>query len=154
MNTNPSSSYFAALSLLMLVSGFGIPVMAALNSGLGRHLQSPTAATAALFGIGFLAALMVAALVGLPPTADFRSAPSHQYLGATFMVFYVLAITFTAPRIGIANAIFFVLLGQMIAAAIIDHFGLMGAIHTTLTLRRGVGLALMCIGLFFARRPL
>lgn len=154
MNSAPGPTYFAALSLLMLVSGVGIPVMAALNAGLGRHLESPTAATAVLFGVGFLAALTVAVLVGLPAPASFRNAPAHLYLGAIFVVFYVLAITFTAPRIGVANAVFFVLLGQMLAAATIDHFALMGAIRTAFTWRRGFGLALMCVGLYFARRPL
>ena len=154
MNSHPSPGWFAALSLLMLVSGFGIPVMAALNSGLGRHLQSPTAATAVLFGVGFVAALAVAVLAGLPATASFRSTPPHLYFGAVFVVFYVLAITFAAPRIGIANAIFFVLLGQVVAAAAIDHFGLLGAIRSSLTWRRSFGVALMGLGLFFARRPL
>ncbi len=113
VNSAPGPTYFAALSLLMLVSGVGIPVMAALNAGLGRHLESPTAATAVLFGVGFLAALTVAVLVGLPAPASFRNAPAQLGLGAIFVVFYVLAITVTAPRIGVANAVFFVLLGQM-----------------------------------------
>ena len=154
MNQHPSPAVFAALSLLMLVSGFGIPVMAALNSGLGRHLSSPTAATATLFLVGFGVALLVVLLTGIPAPEHFRTAPPHLYVGAVFVVFYVFAVTFAAPRIGLANAVFFVLLGQLIAAATIDHFGLMGAIRTALTLRRTFGLVLMMVGLYFARRPL
>ena len=37
-----------------------------------------------------------------------------------------MAITFAAPRIGLANAVFFVLLGQLLMAAAIDHFALLG----------------------------
>ncbi len=154
MTPHLSPAAFATLSLLMLVSGFGIPVMAALNAGLGRHLASPTAATATLFVVGAGMAALIAVFAGLPAPGDFRAAPPQLYLGAIFQVVYVLAITFAAPRMGLANAIFFVLLGQLIAAATIDHFGLMGAIRTTLTLRRGFGLGLMMVGLYFARRPL
>jgi transporter family-2 protein len=154
MNSHPSATTFAALALLMLATGFGIPVMAALNAGLGRHLASPAAATASLFGVGFVIALLVAIGLGMPAPASFRTAPPHYYLGALFVVFYIMAITYVAPRIGLANAVFFVLLGQLVAAATIDHFALLGAIRTSLTLRRSFGLALMMVGLYFARRPL
>ncbi|MDE2303294.1 MAG: DMT family transporter [Sphingomonadales bacterium] len=152
MSANPAPATAAALSLLMLVSGFGIPVMAALNAALGRHLGSPTAATAALYAVGLALSLAVALIAGLPSAATFRSAPPQLYLGAAFVVFYILAVTFTAPRIGVGNAVFFVLLGQVIAAAAIDHFALLGALRTAFTLRRGLGIALMATGLYFARR--
>ncbi len=154
MNTNPGPVMVAAIALMMLVSGFGIPVMAALNSGLGRHLASPPAATATLFLVGFGLASLVTVLTGMPAAEQFRSAPPHLYMGAIFVVFYVLAVTFAAPRIGLANAVFLVLLGQLIAAATIDHFGLMGAIRSAITWKRGFGLVLMTVGLYFARRPL
>ena len=154
MNPQISPTVFAALSLLLLVAGFGIPVMAALNSGLGRHLGSPPAATATLFVVGAGVATLIAVFAGVPASGTFRATPPQLYLGAIFQVFYVLAITFAAPRVGLANAVFFVLLGQLVAAATIDHFGLMGAIRSALTLRRTFGLGLMMLGLYFARRPL
>ncbi len=154
MNSPVSPGLFAGLSLLMMLTGFGIPVMAALNSGLGRHLASPPAATTALFGLGFVIALLVTCATGLPTAGTFRSAPPPLYLGAVFMVSYVIAITYVAPRIGLANAIFFVLLGQLVAAAAIDHFGLMGAIRSALPLRRTCGVGLIMVGGYFARRPL
>jgi transporter family-2 protein len=43
------------------------------------------------------------------------------------VAFYVLTITWIAPTFGIGNAVFFVLLGQLVSAALIDHFGLFGA---------------------------
>jgi transporter family-2 protein len=154
MTSHPSAATFAALALLMVLTGFGIPVMAALNAGLGRHLASPAAATATLFGVGLVVALLVTVGLGVPAPASFRTAPPQYYLGALFVVFYIMAITYVAPRIGVANAVFFVLLGQLVAAATIDHFALLGAIRSAITLRRGFGLVLMMVGLYFARRPL
>lgn len=49
MNSFYSPIFYA---LLMLVTGLGIPIMAALNSNLGAKLQSPTLATTILFIVG------------------------------------------------------------------------------------------------------
>jgi transporter family-2 protein len=68
------------------------------------------------------------------------------------MVFYIASITTIGPRIGIGNAIFFVLLGQLIAAAVIDHFGLFGAIKSALTFQRSIGIVVMAIGVYLAKK--
>ncbi|MEM9902347.1 MAG: DMT family transporter, partial [Pseudomonadota bacterium] len=36
---------------IMFVAGIGIPLLAALNGGLGRHMESPVGAAAILFGV-------------------------------------------------------------------------------------------------------
>ena len=48
---------------------------------------------------------------------------------------------------------FYVLLGQLIAATIIDHFGLWGAVTTPVTARRLLGLVVMAAGVYLARKP-
>ena len=71
--------------------------------------------------------------------------------GALFL-FYILSITYAGPKMGIGNAVFFVLLGQIVAAAAIDHFGLWGAIKSEITPRRIAGIVLMAAGVYLARR--
>jgi transporter family-2 protein len=144
---------FAAIVALMFVSGMGIPLMATLNSQLGAHIQSPVAASTILFAIGFMLAGAVLLAVGAPPRAAFAGVPPYLYAGAALVVFYILAITWSAPRIGVGNAVFFVLLGQLAAAAAIDHFGAFGALQTPISLRRVAGLAVMAFGVFLAKRP-
>ncbi len=143
---------FVALSTLMFLTGIGIPLMATLNGNLGRQLASPAAATAVMFCVGLVLSLICLAFVGLPDLTNIRSVKLPYMLGAGFMVFYALAITFTGPKIGIGNAVFFVLLGQMVSAAAIDHFGLWGALSSAFTLRRAMGLLIMAVGIYFARR--
>ena len=152
MNSQAGAS-FTAIALLMTVVGMGIPVTAALNAGLGQHLASPVAASAILFGVGFVMTGIVLAFVGLPPRGVFAGLSPFYYLGALGVVFYILAVTWSAPRIGVGNAIFFVLLGQLIAAAIIDHFALFGAARTTLTAKRAIGLLVMAVGVYLAKKP-
>ena len=136
----------------MFLTGIGIPIFATLNAGLGRGLGNPVAATAITFAVGLVLSLGALAVAGPPPLSSFAGIPPQNFVGAAFMVAYALAITFFAPRIGVGNAVFFVLLGQLVAAAVIDHFGLMGALPFALTPRRALGIAVMALGVWLAKR--
>jgi len=148
-----SGGSFTVIAAMMLVVGMGIPVTAALNSVLGTHIASPAAASTILFGVGLAMTSAVLLFVGLPPRAAFSTVPWWSYAAAFGVVLYVLSVTWSAPRIGVGNAIFFVLLGQLVAAAAIDHFGLFGALKTTLTLKRAIGLLVMAFGVYLAKKP-
>lgn len=134
---------------LMLVAGIGIPVMAALNGNLGARLQSPALATTILFLVGSLISLSyLLATEGLPKLNGVEPIPSYLYLGAVFVIFYILSITWVGPKFGIGNAVAFVLLGQLVSMTIIDHFSLLGAVQNTLSTQRLLGLILMAAGVF------
>jgi bacterial/archaeal transporter family-2 protein len=127
--------------------------MAALNAGLGTKLQSPALAAAILFFVAMAASLSYLLLVeGIPTSLSAPPMPFYYYLGGLFVVFYVLSVTWIAPRFGIGNAVSFVLLGQLLSMATIDQFGLMGAPQTSLTLSRLMGLIFMGIGVFLVVR--
>ncbi len=147
----PASPGNTTLALLMFATGVGIPVMAALNARLGTHLGSPWAAAFLLFVAGAAIAGVVLGITGLPRQGWFVAPPLY-YAGGLLVAFYVLSITWAAPRMGVANAVFFVLVGQIIAAATIDQFGLFGAVKSPLTGIRLLGIALMLVGVFLARR--
>ncbi|QGN56271.1 EamA-like transporter family protein [Novosphingobium sp. Gsoil 351] len=137
----------------MFATGLGIPVFAAFNSALGQQVHGPVAATAIAFAVGLAISLAILAVIGFPPASSFTFERPYIWTGAAFILFYGVAITFAAPRIGIGNAVFFVLLGQLAAAAVIDHFGLWGAIRSDLTAKRAVGIAVMALGVYLARKP-
>jgi bacterial/archaeal transporter family-2 protein len=145
--STPATWLFA----LMVCAGIGIPVMAALNSGLGVRLGSPVSAAFVLFIIGTLATGVVVLATGAPnPFAPV--APFGYWLGGLLVAFYVLSVTLAAPKIGVANAIFLVLLGQLISATIIDHFALFGVVRVPITWTRVLGLVLMLGGIILARK--
>lgn len=142
-----------AFAAIMLLTGVGIPILAALNAGLGSRLGHPMAASVILFAVALLIAFAGALVTGaaghIRLSADI---PFHFYLGGLFVAFYVIAVTFIAPRFGVGNAIFFVLVGQLASAATIDHFGLFGAIRFPVDAKRLAGIALMVAGVWLARR--
>ena len=145
----PSSTSYA---LIMLVAGIGIPMLAALNAALGTRLGSPVAAAAILFCVALITSLVVL-MFGQPKAViGVLSAPKHLLLAGCLIAFYVLTITWIAPKFGVGNAVFFVLLGQLISAAMIDHFGLFGAQVSPLSLTRAGGIALMAAGVFVTQQ--
>ncbi len=147
----PQNPIFFAL--VMLLTGVGIPIMAALNAGLGARLQNPALAAVILCFVAMVASLSYLLLVvGVPASLRAPATPFYFYLGGLFIVFYVLSVTWIAPRFGIGNAVAFVLLGQLLSMATIDQFGLMGAPQTTLSLSRIAGLVFMAIGVFLVVR--
>jgi len=136
---------------VMLLAGVGIPLMAALNAQLGVRLGAPVAA-ACLFSIALLCSLALLAVQGPSALLKLPQAPKHLFLGGVLVAFYVLSVTFIAPRFGVGNAVFFVLLGQLISAALIDHFGLFGARVSPVSAQRLGGIALMAAGVFLTQK--
>ena len=129
-------------------AGALIPLMAILNAGLARATGGTIQATVLLFATGLTASLALAAATKthIPAIqALARIAPS-QYAGGIIVGFYILSITFIAPRFGVGNAILFAVTAQLLTSAFIDHFALAGAVLRPLTLMRAVGLFIVVVG--------
>lgn len=140
-------------SSLMLLAGLGIPVMAALNGSLGAKLENPALAATILFAVGlFIATFFLVMIKGIPTEIFKANTPWYLYLGGFFVMFYILSITWVAPKFGVANAISFVLLGQLIAMSLIDHFALFGAQQFLIDTKRVIGLLLMAFGILLVVR--
>lgn len=146
MNISHHTLFFA---LLMFAAGLGIPIMAALNSGLGTKLHSPMLATTILFFVGGAISLGLFFITGgIPKSVSQEPIPLYFYFGGFFVIAYILGITWVAPRFGVGNAVSFVLLGQLISMVIIDHHSLFAAHYNPMTIRRIIGLVLMIVGVF------
>jgi transporter family-2 protein len=133
-------------AMVMLLAGVGIPILAALNARLGANIGSPAAAALVLFVVAFCATGVVVLATGTGAFARMAGQPGHLFLAGLFVAFYVLSITYVAPTFGVGNAVFFVLLGQLISAALIDHFGLFGARVTEVSPMRLAGIVVMGLG--------
>lgn len=148
----PAQASFWPIAALMFATGVGIPIMATLNSGLGQQLGSPAAATFLLFGVGLFMAGVVLLVSGQPDWSRLSFERPWLYFGAAFILSYALSVTWAGPKIGIGNAVFFVLLGQLVAAAAIDHYGWLGALKSEITARRVAGIAVMALGVYLAKK--
>ncbi len=131
------------------LAGGLIPVMAALNAKLGRSLGEPGHAAVVLFAVGLIAACAASLMLTgrLPAPSAVIAAPPLSLLGGTIVAFYVFSITLLAPRFGVGNAILFAVVAQVFTSAVIDHWGLFGAVVRPVSLIRMGGLAIIVTGL-------
>ena len=142
---------YTTSAFIMLMAGLGVPVLAALNASLGKFLGSPIAAVTILLGIAFGTICIIALITSHISLFKLLEAPRHLLLAGFLMVFYILSITTIAPIFGVGNAVFFVLLGQLISASIIDHFGLFGSNMMAVSLPRLIGIGLMGLGVWMTQ---
>src|SRR5271154_6024782 len=90
-------------ALWAFAAGALIPLMAILNAGLARAVGGPVQAAVILFITGLLTSLVVAAMatVRIPDLPALAAVPPVRYAGGIIVAFYVLSITFLAPRFGV-----------------------------------------------------
>ena len=140
-----SNTFYA---ILMIIAGLGIPVMATLNASMGTRLQSPALATVILFIVGTITVIAFILLIEGTPTQLRmpKNTPWYYYGAGVLFVFYIVSISWVAPRFGVANSVAFVLLGQLLAMVLIDHFALFNAPQYSIDLKRIIGLILMSTG--------
>ncbi len=136
-------------ALWAATAGALIPVMAALNSRLGQALGEPLHAPVVLFVVGLIACAIVSILMaGSPPDfSRLTTARPVEFSGGLIVGFYVISATLLAPRFGVGNFILFAVAAQIICSALIDHFGLFGAVIRPVNFVRLGGIALLLAGL-------
>ena len=138
-------------ALVMLIAGICVPVLAVLNAGLGKELGSAPAACVILSLVALVTSTVILLATGPQSILNTFSSSKHLFFGGVLLIVYILSITFIAPKFGLGNAIFFILLGQILSAAIIDHFGLFGAISQSLSYQRITGIFIMVLGIWLTQ---
>jgi transporter family-2 protein len=148
MNGSP-----AVYALLAILGGILIPITAALSGAMGRALGDPTPAALITVGGAFALVLTYALATGgvSIPFAVVRHLPALQLLAGFGIAFYIVSITYVAPRFGVGNAIMLVVAAQIASSAAIDQFGLFGAPQKPIDALRASGLAIMVVGVVIAQ---
>lgn len=138
---------------MSVLAGALIPVQAASGGTLGRMLGNPLWGASVALLIGVFALVITALTIRLPLpnfTAAFQG-PWWMWIGGITGAIYVATSLSLLPKVGAANFILCVIAGQMIAALLLDHFGLLGLTVKPVTLGRILGVLIMLIGLAVAQ---
>ena len=140
-------------SFLAVLAGVAVPILASINSAYGQTIGNIHWASLTLCVVAFITILIVTLVSGvsMPSLEVFQQASWWHFLGGCFFAVYVVLITFVAPKIGLGNAIIFVVVAQMFTAVTIDHFGLLGAAVQQLDWKRALGIAFLIAGVALAR---
>jgi transporter family-2 protein len=144
----------ALLSLtLAVIGGVLLAIQAPTNAILGKASGSPIVAAFISFLIGTIAlGAAVAATSGRLFAPELKQVPWYAWVGGFYGAFFVAVAAFGAPRVGVGVLLTAAIAGQLAAALVLDHYGLLGLERHPVTLTRAAGLVLVIIGAALVRR--
>ena len=139
--------------LFAFAGGAALPFQAGINAQLATWLHSPVRAAFVSFVVGALVLLVASALVfkPLPSSARLGDAPWWVWVGGALGAFYVAASIVSAPRLGAATLIAFVVAGQALASLVVDQFGWVGFEARHISPGRAIGMLLVGAGVALVR---
>jgi transporter family-2 protein len=141
--------------ILALVCGIALTVQIGANATVRGYFDNNAGAAAfasCLVGTLALGAYLVAARAAWPSRLDLHAVPGWAWTGGALGAFYVAGATIIGPRLGATAFLSLVILGQLIAALVIDHFGWIGFPQHALSATRGIGALLLVAGVVLATR--
>jgi len=143
----------ALLIIFATCVGMLLPIQAASNAGVSRYFGDVSYAVLLSFvtGIILVTAYILIAKPSLNSNLSELSFPKYLFFGGLISVIYTAAITYLSPRLGVGNTLFMIIVGQMIAALLVDHFGVFQSVKQEVTLKRVFGVVLMIIGVYLAK---
>lgn len=137
--------------LMVVIAGAAVATQPAFNGQLAYLLNSPFRAALVNFTAGSLVMLCVVTAFslrnGLPSREQIVSVPPHLWIaGGALGALFVTTAAWATPKIG-AGAFFSTLIAaQLVAALIMDHFGLIGLEVREANPLRWLGVLLLVAG--------
>ena len=138
--------------LFALMLGVVMPLQTGINMSLTQGWTHHTLLTAMFSSLVTSAILVIAFLIMRPSFPQMKLMPIWQYTGGLLGATMLLGAIVVGPRLGAVTLIALVLAGQLSAAVIFDHFGMIGFPVRAVTLPRVLGIALIGAGAFLVRR--
>jgi transporter family-2 protein len=138
--------------LIAFLLGAAMPLQTGANMSLTQGWTHHVLLTAMFSSLVTSASLAIALLVMRPSFPQMKLMPIWQYTGGLFGASWLLGTVVAGPRLGATALVALVLAGQLSAAVIFDHFGILGFSAKAVTLPRVLGIALIGAGVFLVRR--
>ncbi|GIW27865.1 MAG: DMT family transporter [Meiothermus ruber] len=139
------------LSSLVHVIGLGVSLL-----GLALFQQTPLfgayLSTSQRLALAFFAVCLLLAYAGLVGIGIRQGLPWYSFLGGIIGILVVLGTVFSVRELGIANAIALLLASQVLAAALLQQFGLLGLEASPLSEAKLIGLGVLLLGAVIAIR--
>jgi len=139
--------------LLGFVTGAGVAAQSVINSRLRLILGSPIWAAVAQVMVGLLLLLLLAAATRQPAPVmtGLGRAPWWVWTGGAFGAMFVVVTIVLTGKIGSTLTLASIIVGQLIGALVVDHYGLFGGTVIRLTPLRVAGVGLLLLGVTLIR---
>jgi len=144
-------SYWSHVTAALV--GAGLTIQVGMNATVRGVIGSPLLAAVVNFVVGLAVLAAVAAAAGSRWTPGSTSAvPAWAWFGGVLGAMYVASTTVLGPRLGAAALLALTLAGQMAAALVVDHYGVIGFPQAPVTPVRLLGAALLLAGVLLIMR--
>lgn len=140
--------------LMGVAGGMCLAIQGGVNSQLNAvWLQSPILAAAVSFTIGTLALFAVVFALRIPIPTKIKGTGTKwwHWIGGLLGAYLVFATTYLAPIIGAGMLVGLILMGQLSAAVVLDHFGLIGFEKKPINAYRILGVLILAAGVVLIR---
>lgn len=145
------------LMILAAIAAAAIPFQAIINGRLGQVVANPFLAALISFFSGFTVLILILlastpGLPSLPSGTTYGRIPWYLFTGGVLGAVFVTTVLMLVPRIGATNVIAATIVGQLLMSVIIEHFGLLGAPQSNVSLPRLAGCVLLIGGMLLIQR--
>ena len=143
---------FFVYLIIALAAGVALATQSAINTQLTKAMSGePVIATFISFAVGTIVLFFIA-WVKTDLWGNLSTVPSQPWwklIGGILGAVVVFTTVLLAPKLGITAMLFFIIVGQLITAATIDHFGLIGMPIREVNITKFIGLIIVAFGLVF-----
>ena len=143
---------FFVYLIIALAAGIALATQSAINTQLAKAMSGEAViATFISFAVGTIVLFFIA-LVKTDLWGNLSTIPSQPWwklIGGVLGAIVVFTTVLLAPKLGITAMLFFIIVGQLITATIIDHFGLIGMPIREVNITKFIGLIIVAFGLVF-----
>ncbi len=143
----------AVIALVAVVlAGSVLATQAPINAALARQAGDPLVAACISFLVGFLVLAAIWAFRGTGLSRDaVTTAPPWIWVGGALGAFYIAAMIWAVPVIGTFSTTMALVVGQLVAALVLDRIGAFGLPVHDISLTRLAGFGLVLAGLALSR---
>ena len=143
---------FFVYLIVALAAGVALATQSAINTQLAKAMSGEAViATFISFAVGTLVLFFIA-WVKTDLWGNLSTVPSQPWwklIGGILGAVVVFTTVLLAPKLGITAMLFFIIVGQLITAATIDHFGFIGMPIREVNITKFIGLIIVAFGLVF-----
>ena len=143
---------FFVYLIIALAAGVALATQSAINTQLAKAMSGEAViATFISFAVGTIVLFFIA-WVKTDLWGNLSTVPSQpwwKFIGGILGAVVVFTTVLLAPKLGITAMLFFIIVGQLITAATIDHFGLIGMPIREVNITKFIGLIIVAFGLVF-----
>jgi transporter family-2 protein len=132
---------------LAIIVGIVTAVYIPMNTTISKHFNSPIVANILFYLMGLISSLILFfRLEKIGILHNINTLPVHLYWPGILSACIILTITLIVPKIGARNFFSLYLTGQILAAMVISHYGILNSPIDPINIRKAIGTAILLLG--------